>query len=141
MGKILKENIVIALNKPCLVNIKDRKLLMVRSANKEIFYFPGGKNELGENDFECLKRELKEELKVDLVISSLEKYMELTAQAHGKPIGTFIKYNFYIGDFVGDPIPSSEIEEYKYFSSKDGKLTDSSGVELLMSLKNDGLID
>lgn len=103
--------------------------------------FPGGKNELDENDFECLKRELKEELKVDLVISSLKKYMELTAQAHGKPVGTLIKYNFYIGDFIGDPIPSSEIEEYKYFSSKDGELTDSSGVALLTKLQQDGLID
>ncbi|MBT9316862.1 NUDIX domain-containing protein [Leptothoe spongobia] len=44
----------------------DHKLLCVRSYGKELFYIPGGQRESGENDIETLKREVLEELSVDL---------------------------------------------------------------------------
>ena len=48
------------------IAIKDRKLLVVRKRGKEEFIIPGGKHERDESFEECLRRELHEELQVNL---------------------------------------------------------------------------
>ncbi len=48
--------------------LKDKKILVERkNNNKEECIIPGGKRENNETDLETLKRELKEELSVDLI--------------------------------------------------------------------------
>ena len=47
--------------------IEDEKLLLVKGKGYEYIWTPGGKLETEETDVECLKRELKEEIGVDLV--------------------------------------------------------------------------
>ena len=48
--------------KSALVCIKDKKLLVVHKKTINEYISPGGKNEEGEEDLECLKREINEEL-------------------------------------------------------------------------------
>lgn len=47
--------------------IQDGKLLMLRGKGFKELWTPGGHLEIGESEEECLKRELKEEIGVDLV--------------------------------------------------------------------------
>jgi 8-oxo-dGTP pyrophosphatase MutT (NUDIX family) len=48
--------------KSALVCMKDKKLLVVHKKTINEYISPGGKNEEGEEDLECLKREINEEL-------------------------------------------------------------------------------
>lgn len=47
--------------------IKDGKMLMLLGRGHKELWTPGGKIEPGESDQECLKRELKEEIGVNLL--------------------------------------------------------------------------
>ena len=50
------------------VILKDKKILVQRKKNnREEYIIPGGKREGNETDFETLKRELDEELDVELL--------------------------------------------------------------------------
>ncbi len=55
------------------VILKGKKLLVVRKRtkdNREEYIIPGGKREGNESDFETLKRELSEEIQVELIETS-----------------------------------------------------------------------
>ncbi len=49
--------------------IQDKKILMLKGKGYKELWTPGGKIEEGESDEDCLKRELKEEIGVDLIES------------------------------------------------------------------------
>lgn len=123
------------------VYIKDRKALFVRSKGKDAFYNPGGKREKGETDEQALIREVKEELAVDLVPTSLKYLHTLTAQAHGKPKGVMVEVKYYSAEFKGTLQPSAEIEEIGWLTNKDGNKTSATGQLSLEWLKKQGLID
>lgn len=92
------------------IHIKNKQLLGARSKGKTMFYVPGGKREKGETDQAALCREIKEELSVDLIPSSI-KYLEtFTDKAHDKPNGTTVKVTCYLADFNGKIVPNAEIE-------------------------------
>lgn len=106
------------LRKVGLAYFKDGKLLQVRdNKNTEVFIVPGGKIEEGETDIECLKREIKEELDVDLDENSISFLHEFTGPAHGKP-NTLLNIRFYQAELIGEPRPTEEIVEIGYFDSK-----------------------
>lgn len=99
--------------------IHDSKLLTVRSKDKALFYVPGGKREQGESDEQALVREIKEELSVDLVTSSI-KYMEtFTAQADGREQGVTVKLTCYAAEYSGELRPDAEIEELRFVDHDD----------------------
>lgn len=129
------------IDKPSLLYIKDRQLLMVRTKGIKIFYFIGGSREVGETDADCIKRELMEELNVELVDASLKKLLDHTAQASDQAEGVIIKYAFYLGEIKGQPTPSSEIEEMRYFTSIDYERQDPSVGVAVNKLKELDLID
>jgi len=51
--------------------IQDGKILMLKGKGYKELWTPGGKIEEGESDKDCLKRELKEEIGVNLIDSRL----------------------------------------------------------------------
>jgi len=51
--------------------IQDGKILMLKGKGYKKLWTPGGKIEEGESDKDCLKRELKEEIGVNLIDSRL----------------------------------------------------------------------
>jgi 8-oxo-dGTP diphosphatase len=58
----------------CAIILFNKKILVVqRSENMKLplkWEFPGGKIELGEDELKCVKREIKEELNIDINIIS-----------------------------------------------------------------------
>lgn len=102
------------MNKVGAIIIKDRKILVCKK--KDLFIFPGGKKEKNEDDFSCLKRELKEELGVDVIG---HKYFGSFEDEATLDPGLRVKITAYLAEINGNPKASREIEEIKYINSKE----------------------
>jgi 8-oxo-dGTP pyrophosphatase MutT (NUDIX family) len=114
------------IDKLAYIHLKDGKVLVTLSHEKDTWYVPGGKREAGESDEEALIREVKEELTVDLIPQTIKYYGTFQAQAHGKPEGTEVRLTCYTADFNGELSPSSEIERIDFFSYADKDRTTAS---------------
>jgi len=105
------------IKKVALAVFKNKKVIMVRSVNqKEVFYSLGGKIKEGESEIDCLKREVWEEVGCKIDEQSLKFLTELKDVAHGKD-RSILHMRIYKGKLVGDPKPSSEVVEVRFFDS------------------------
>ena len=129
------------IDKIALLLIKDKRVLMTRTYGKTAYYFPGGKREGDESDSEVLIREIKEELGVDIKPETINYIGTFSAQADGKPIGTFVESKFYKAEYNGELIPTSEIEELAWLSHSDAQKTSPLGIIVFDYLKNQNIID
>ena len=87
--------------------IEEKKMLIVREKNLDVFFIPGGKRKGNESNEAALRREIMEELGVE--IKSMEFYKNFTAQASTENDKvTVISYFCETND---EPEPSGEIEE------------------------------
>jgi 8-oxo-dGTP diphosphatase len=128
--------------KTALAVFKNKKMIMVRTTkNAEVFYTLGGKIEEGESGIDCLNREVKEEAGVEIVKNSLNFLHEFEAPAYGRE-NTLVNIKLYEGKLVGEPTPSSEVVEIKYFDSTVDKkhLTDIT-LDMFSWLKAQSYID
>ncbi len=107
------------IDKLALLYVREGKLLCSMSYGKDTWYIPGGKREAGESDLQALKREIKEELDVELDDATIEPYGVFEAQAHGKPEGVMVRMTCYTAEVIGTIKPTSEIEKLGYFDSTD----------------------
>ncbi len=128
------------IDKLALLYIKDRKVLFVRSRGKDVFYTVGGKREKDETDEKVLIRETKEELGIDLIPNTITYLNSFQDIADGKE-NTSVKLTCYKADLVGQPIPSSEIDEIKWFSTQDTNRTTPTGKKVISWLYEKDLID
>ncbi len=90
------------------VAVLDRRLLVVRKRGKKGFIIPGGKHERDESFEECLRRELQEELQVDLV--SFNFFRRYQGEAHFEKVPMIM--DLYFVDFRGEIRIDSEIKEF-----------------------------
>ncbi len=60
------------IDKLAFIEIKNRKLLVTLSKEKDTWYIPGGKREVGESDIQTLTREIQEELSVNITSETME---------------------------------------------------------------------
>ena len=105
------------IHKTALAVIKDKKILLTREADqKEKFFMLGGRVEEGEAEANALHREVLEEIGCKIASGSLTFLQEFQALAHGME-NTLVNIRLYAGTLVGEPVPSSEIEELRYFDS------------------------
>lgn len=104
------------IQKVALAVFKDKKLLMVRSKKHKVFFSLGGKIEGSESDLECLKREVREEVRCRIDESSIKFLVELNDVAHGRK-DSILNMRLYEGRLIGNPKPSSEIAEIAYFDT------------------------
>ena len=107
------------IDKLALLYLKDGKVLCTMSHGKDTWYLPGGKREAGESDIEALKREVREELSVELDDATIQPYGVFSAQAHGKPEGVFVQMTCYTAELIGDIKPASEIARVEFHSYSD----------------------
>ena len=95
-----------------LVHVEAGRLLVVRARNKKAFYLPGGKIEPGESPADALRREVREELGIELerpVV--LKRYV---APAYGEGEGAMVDMTCFTAQLQGTPQPTSEIAELTY---------------------------
>lgn len=107
------------IDKIAYLYLKDGQILITRSKGKTAYYIPGGKREVGESDEATLRREILEELNVEIVSSSINYMGTFKAQADGKPAGVMVKMTCYTAEYEGQLQPSSEIEEIDWFNYAD----------------------
>jgi 8-oxo-dGTP pyrophosphatase MutT (NUDIX family) len=120
--------------------LREGKLLIARSKNKDLFYIPGGKREKGETDEQALIREIKEEISVDLIPNSIEYAETFKAPADGKDSETIVKLTCYFADFKGDLSPDAEIEEIDFIGYKNKFLCSLGSIKVMAWLKNKNLM-
>ncbi len=95
-----------------LVHVEAGRLLVARSRNKKAFYLPGGKIETGETGVEALRREVREELGIELAApAELRRYV---APAYGEGEGAMVDMTCFTAQLLGTPRPTSEIAELTY---------------------------
>ena len=124
-----------------LITLSQRKIAMVRSHNKSLFYIPGGKREQGETDEQALIREIDEELTLSLEPSSIQFYGEFVGLADGKQDGSQVRIRCFFADYKGTPTPAAEIAELAWFNCHDLSHCSSTAITILSKLKQDNLID
>ena len=98
------------IDKVAWVHVEQGRVLSTRSRGKDVYYLPGGKREPGERDEACLRREIQEELAVDIQTATLRKLGVFEAQAHGKPMP--IRMACYDAEYAGVLRASAEVEEF-----------------------------
>lgn len=127
-----------------LLHIKDRKLLLAFSRNKQCFYLPGGKVDEEETPVAALCREIQEELNVCIAPEQLVYYTHITAPAYGEANGTIMEQDCYFAKIETIPEASGEIDKLHYFSVTDYRYETNQApgaVMILEKLKEDGYID
>lgn len=102
-------------NISALIINNDKKILLTWEEKKNLFLFPGGKREDEETDKECLRRELSEELKVNL--KSMKLFDTFCDEFKGVPVTMAC----YFVDFSGEPTPCNEITSLHYIGSEEYK--------------------
>lgn len=98
--------------------IKDKKLLVERSKNKEFFIAPGGSIEKGESAKQALTRELREEFAIQTAEEDFEEFGIFYAKAAGTEDKIIRMDVFVVKDWSGEPMPSSEVEEILWIISR-----------------------
>lgn len=127
-----------------LIVIKDRRLLLAYSNNKQAFYLPGGKADEGETTLQALIREVREELNLELDPNRLGFYSHVTAPAFGEKPGITMEQDCYLSGLTAEPIPSSEIGAIEYFDTHSYKTQPQQVpgvIQVMKQLQQDGLID
>lgn len=90
----------------------DGRILVVRKSqpDREIFIIPGGRLEAGESDDQACRRELDEELGLEVTRS--EYFGTFTEPAEFDPVDVEIRV--YAVETAGTPTARSEIAEYRW---------------------------
>jgi 8-oxo-dGTP diphosphatase len=100
-----------------LVHVEAGRLLVVRSRNKKAFYLPGGKIEAGESPEAALRREVAEELGIELARPVvLKRYV---APAYGEGEGAMVDMTCFTASLLGTPRPAGEIAELTYVTREE----------------------
>lgn len=97
--------------------IRDRKLLVEKSRNKEFFISPGGSIENGETAKQALARELMEEFQITVEESNMEAFGTFSAAAAGNESKMVVMEVFMIKAFQGEPTPDNEVEKIAWINS------------------------
>ena len=109
--------------------IKDKKLLLVTAENPEhVWWTPGGKAKPGEATEDCLRREVKEELNIE--IDDLEHF--ISYQGKHVSTGSTVLKVLYLASFKGSINAGAEVTDAGWFSKEDiehGRIKVTEGLE------------
>jgi len=125
-----------------LIVVKDRKLLLAFSKNKQAWYLPGGKIDAGETALQAVRREVEEELNISIPEEELEWYYHITAPAFGE-VNLQMEQDCFLHELKQEIVPSAEIGDVRYFDPEMYKQEEHQVPGVLMAferLKETGLI-
>ncbi|WP_296996775.1 MULTISPECIES: NUDIX hydrolase [unclassified Thalassospira] len=109
-------------------------ILSVRSHGRDRFYLPGGKIDPGETAREAIKREISEELGVDLIPGTLRELGTFAGQGHNQPDGSVVRMTCFTGHYSGTLAPASEIAELRWLSPRERHLMAPMGQKITAAL-------
>ncbi len=101
--------------KCALILIKNKKLLLSREFGDKRFLTIGGKIEYGENDLQCLQRELAEETGTTAKDETLKFLDEFVYKSDEMEL--YIRA--YTGELKDEPHTTKDIEELRWFNRKE----------------------
>lgn len=126
------------IEKCAAIILRQRRLLVVRKRCASVFISPGGKISGGEAPIDCLRRELREELGVELVDAKPFGIHERLAADED----SMIRVRTWIVTASGVCTPNSEIEELRWIRGTDTHEVGSVFAECVMpELIRMGLLD
>ncbi|WP_074444312.1 NUDIX hydrolase [Saliniramus fredricksonii] len=102
------------MEKCAAIIIREKTLLVVRKRFTNIFISPGGKIEPGETQIQCLRREVAEEIGVEISDALYFDSFEREAAFDHKII---IIHAWFVSVY-GECYPNSEIEEIRWVNGK-----------------------
>lgn len=126
-----------------LVVVRDNKLLLAYSKNKNAWYLPGGKVDAGETSLQSLQREVWEELTLQIEEAELSYYGHITAPAYGENVNIIMEQDCYLYELKKAIEPGNEIGAVQFFDNESyaHEPAQVPGVlELFKRLKADGLL-
>lgn len=126
-----------------LIVVKERKLLLAFSNNKQAWYLPGGKIDAGETAVAGMQREIQEELNIHIPENELISYYHITAPAFGEQDVT-MQQQCFLHHLSQTPKPAAEIGDLRYFTLNDYQQQQHQVVGVLMAfekLQQDKLVD
>lgn len=100
------------IRKCAAIILREGQLLVVRKRGTSTFISPGGKVEPGESAIECLRRELCEELGVELVGAERFGTFKGVASFEGTPL----EVDAWLTSVEGECSPRAEIEELRWIN-------------------------
>ncbi len=127
-----------------LLMIKNKKLLLAYSKNKQCFYLPGGKVDAGETAEAALCREIAEELNISITNKELQYYTHITAPAFGEKEGVIMEQDCFLLNKDINPVAAAEIGELRFFTLNEYLQQPQKApgaVMILEQLQQDGLTD
>lgn len=127
-------------HKSAWIHIQDEKILAVRSKGNTVFFLPGGNIEKGEAGEQALIREIKEELSVGIIKSTIIHIGTFEATSYEFPEIVSIRMDCYLADYKGILKPSSEIEEIAWFRHKDKNRMSSVDTKVFEYLKAEKIL-
>jgi 8-oxo-dGTP diphosphatase len=104
MKRILKYAVII---------VKNGKILLQKETKQKLLLLPGGKPHSGESPHRCIKREIKEELKADIDVSSLRylgKFEDIAADGT-----SIVTVELYTGTLATPPKTTSVVRKLVWF--------------------------
>lgn len=120
--------------------IKDNKILLLKGRGYEELWTPGGKVDGDETSEECLRREFKEEVGVEITDIKFYKEYNTASFYDNVPLIEII----YLVSIKGEIKPDAEIESFLWFSKDDFynkkyPMITHTGEELIPDLIKDGI--
>ena len=103
-----------------LTVIKDGRALLVREKGWNFVGFAGGGIESGEDNIQCLEREVKEEFGVGIKKDSIKYFGTFEGDAAGEEdAGKIVEMKMFIAKFDKEPKKTEEIEKIFWLGKDD----------------------
>ena len=123
------------------IHVLERKLLVVRSHGKKLFYLSGGERDPGESDQQALIREIWEQLSIELKIASILPASVFCAQTDAMTGGVDVSMICYCSEFDGRLQIAHEIAEIRWLDRTNRAQFSAVGRQVVDQLANQDLID
>ena len=111
-------------------------LLVAKRAAPDIYYLPGGKPEADEAPLDCLRREVREELGVE--IDAAEPFTEVHAPAALEGVEMWM--SVFLTRLGGDPVPAAEITAVRWWPEASVRLAPAVRDHVIPRLRDAGHI-
>ena len=120
------------------IHLVDKRLLAIKPKGKTTYVLPGALKEVEVSDVIVLSREIKEDWKITLDISSFEYIAIFEAQANGKKPGVLVRKTCYFSQYTGELSNNPEVGEIVWLTYQDRNKVSEVDILIFDFLKESG---